>query len=148
MAQSLEKILVHLIFSTKNREPIIPAATRPELHAYIVGILANHTCPALQVGGAADHVHVLFSLARTATVAGVVEEVKKSTSKWMKRPGLQGFTWQAGYGAFSVGESQVAAVVRYIQKQEQHHRRLTFQDELRKLLDRYRIAYDERYVWD
>jgi REP element-mobilizing transposase RayT len=148
MAQSLAKVLVHLVFSTKNREPTIPAETRPELHAYLVGILANLTCPALQVGGTADHVHVLFSLGRTTTVADVVEETKKGSSKWMKRQGVNAFSWQAGYGAFSIGQSQVSAVVRYIQQQEPPHQRLTFQDELRRLLDRYDISYDERYMWD
>jgi len=148
MAQSLAKILVHLIFSTKNREATIPAETRPQLHAYLVGILANRTCPALQVGGTADHVHVLFSLGRTTTVADIVEEAKKSSSKWMKRHGVPGFAWQAGYGAFSIGQSQVSTVVRYIQQQERHHRSLTFQDELRQFFDLYGVSYDERYVWD
>ncbi|MCK6554650.1 transposase [Candidatus Binatia bacterium] len=148
MAQSLAKVLVHLIFCTKNRDPIIPAETRPQLHAYLVGILVNLGCPALQVGGTADHVHALFSLGRTTTVADVVEEARKSSSKWMKRQGVQAFAWQAGYGAFSIGQSQAPALVRYIQQQEQHHRRLTFQDELRRFLDRYGASYDERYVWD
>jgi putative transposase len=148
MTQSLAKILVHVIFSTKNRDPLIPADARPELHAYIVGILANLRCPALQVGGTADHVHVLFSLGRTTTIADTLEETKKSSSKWMKRQGVNGFSWQAGYGAFSIGQSQVSAVVRYIQQQEQHHRRLTFQDELRQFFKRYGVSYDERYVWD
>lgn len=129
MAQSLAKILVHLIFSTKKREPTIPTAIRLELHAYLGGILVNLGCPALQVGGTADHVHVLCSLGRTVTLANVVEQIKTSSSKWIKRRGVRAFAWQAGYGAFSVGESQASAVVRYIQQQEQHHRRLTFQDE-------------------
>jgi putative transposase len=148
VAQSLAKILVHLVFSTKNREPTIPAEIRPELHAYLGGILANLGCPALQVGGTADHVHALCSLGRTTTVADLVEETKKGSSKWMKRQGVNAFSWQAGYGAFSIGQSQVSSVVRYIQQQEQHHQRRTFQDELRRLFDLYGISYDERYVWD
>jgi putative transposase len=146
--QSLAKILVHLIFSTKNREPMIAREIGPALHAYITGILENLCCPSLQTGGTADHVHRLLSLARTWTVADVVEEVKKSSSKWMKQQRIASFFWQGGYGAFSIGESQLRALVSYIGEQEEHHRHLSFQEELRRLLDRYGVAYDERYVWD
>ncbi|MEW5977059.1 MAG: IS200/IS605 family transposase [Acidobacteriota bacterium] len=148
MPQSLSKILVHLVFSTKNREPWIESSLRPRLHAYQVGILENLRCPSLQIGGTADHVHILLLLARTMAVSEVVEEVKKSFSKWMKAEGVRVFAWQAGYGAFSVGESQAKAVLRYVQQQEDHHRKLTFQEEFRRLLEKYRVAYDEPYVWD
>lgn len=148
MPQSLAKILVHLIFSTKHREACIPPETRPHLHAYLVGILDRLNCPSLQTGGVSDHVHILFTQARTTALSDVVEEVKKGSSKWMKTQGVPQFTWQAGYGAFSVGESQAATVVRYIQRQEEHHRSVTFQDEFRKFLEKYRVGYDERYVWD
>lgn len=148
MPQSLAKVVVHLIFSTKNREPFIRREVREHLHAYITGTLQNLHCPSLRTGGTTDHVHTLFSLARTSTVAEVVEAVKKSSSKWMKQQGTEKFSWQAGYGAFSVSESQVRTVVDYISRQEEHHRRLTFQDEFRAFLRRYEIAYDERYVWD
>lgn len=94
-------------------------------------------------------VYSLFALARTISQAEVVEEVKRGSSKWMKADGgVPGFTWQAGYSAFSIGESQVESVIAYIQNQEQHHQKLTFQEEFRRFLDRYRLAYDERYVWD
>jgi putative transposase len=146
--QSLAKVLVHLIFSTKNREPLIRPEVRPALHAYLTGTLANLHCPSLQTGGTADHVHSLFSLTRTRTIAGVAEELKKSSSRWMKREGVSQFAWQAGYGAFSVSESRADAVIRYIARQEEHHRRVTFQEELREFLKRYRVTYDERYVWD
>ncbi len=148
MPQSLAKVLVHLIFSTKNREPLVHREVRAALHAYLAGILQNLQCPSLQTGGTADHVHTLFSLGRTHTIAEVVEEMKKSSSKWMKQQGVRGFSWQAGYGAFSVGESQAAAVIRYVSRQEERHRELTFQEEFRRLLDRYGVAYDERYIWD
>ena len=148
MPQSLSKILVHLIFSTKHREPTITDELRPRLHAYLIGILNNLECPSLQTGGTADHVHILFALGRTTTVSDVVEAVKKSSSKWMKTQGVPQFAWQAGYGAFSVGESQAPTVVRYIQRQEEHHRRVPFQDEFRRFLEKYRVVYDERYVWD
>ena len=148
MPQSLSKVLVHLIFSTKHREPLIGSQIRPRLHAYLVGILDNLKSPSLQAGGVADHVHILFALARTISQADLVEEVKKGSSKWMKTEGVPTFSWQAGYGAFSVGESQADTVIRYIQNQEHHHRKMTFQEEFRKFLERYKIAYDERYVWD
>ena len=149
MPQSLSKVLVHLIFSPKHREPLIGPEIRPSLHAYLFGILANLNSSSLQTGGVADHVHILLALGRTSSQADLVEEVKKSPSKWMKAGGgVPGFTWQAGYGAFSIGESQADAVIRYIQNQAEHHRKLTFQEEFRRLLERYKVAYDERYVWD
>jgi putative transposase len=146
--QSLAKILVHVVFSTKNREHMIAREIRPALHAYIIGILENLRCPSLQTGGTADHIHTLLPLARTCTVADVVAEVKKSSSKWMKQQGSANFFWQGGYAAFSIGESQLPALASYIAEQEEHHRHLSFQEEFRRLLDRYGVAYDERYVWD
>ena len=148
MPQSLASVLIHLIFSTKNREPMIPQEVLPHLHAYIVGILDNLQCPSLRTGGIADHAHSLFSLHRTAAIAGVVEEVKKGSSKWMKQQGVPRFAWQAGYAAFSVSESQKAAVIRYVERQEEHHKKHTFQEEVRAFLTRHGMAYDERYVWD
>ena len=121
----------------------------PDLHGYIVGILKNLECPSIQTGGVEDHVHVLFCLNRTVTQAQVVEEVKKASSKWMKdKSGCEGFAWQAGYGAFSVSESNVETVKAYIQNQEEHHRKVTFQDEYRKFLEKHQVEWDERYVWD
>ncbi len=149
MSQSLSKILIHLIFSTKHRESLIRAEIRPRLHAYLVGVLDNLKSPSLQTGGVEDHVHRLFGLGRTISPAEVVEQVKTSSSKWMKSEGgVTGFSWQAGYGVFSIGESQADAVIRYIQNQEEHHRKVTFQDEFRKFLVRYKVGYDERYMWD
>ena len=127
---------------------MISRQVRPSLHAYITGILENLRCPSLQTGGTTDHVHTLLSLARTLTVADVVEEMKKGSSKWMKQQGIEDFFWQAGYGAFSVGASQRRALIAYIAQQEEHHRHLSFQEEFRRLLDRYGVSYEERYVWD
>ena len=149
MPQYLSNVLVHLVFSTKNREPLINATIRPRLHAYIVGILNQIKCPSIRTGGVEDHVHILFPMGRTSSVAEIVEELKKSSSKWMKDTGeVPEFSWQAGYGAFSIGESQVETVVAYIDNQEKHHSKITFQDEYRKFLKRYKIPYDEKYVWD
>ena len=151
MSQSLSKMWSHLIFSTKDRYPFLSDNNvREQVHAYVATILRNHDCPTLQVGGAADHVHVLFALSKNHSVAQVVYEVKRSSSKWMKTKGLayKKFYWQSGYGAFSVSQSHVEQVRRYILRQEQHHRKVTFQDEYREFLRRYDVEYDERYIWD
>jgi REP element-mobilizing transposase RayT len=150
MPQSLARILVHLIFSTKDRAAVLAPAVRPELQAYFVGILANLECPCLEVGCVADHAHLLFILRRTLSPADVVEEVKKGSSKWLKTraAALRNFHWQNGYGAFSVSPSSEARVRAYIRGQEAHHRKVTFQDEFRAFLQRHRVPFDERYVWD
>jgi REP element-mobilizing transposase RayT len=150
MPQSLSSILVHLVFSTKLREPLINIEIEPELHAYLAVVFRECKSPSLIVGGTSDHIHALFALHRTQSVAGIVEEVKKSSSKWIKTKGsdLRGFQWQAGYGAFSVGASNITMVKQYIATQREHHRHRTFQDEYRLLMNKYAVEYDERYVWD
>ncbi len=150
MPQSLSRILVHLVFSTKNREPLLAGTIMAELHSYLAGTLDNIQCPSLQVGGVEDHVHLLFGISRTRSIAEVVETVKTSSSKWLKGKDacLTGFHWQSGYGAFSVSQSDAETVVAYIRNQAQHHQKMTFQDEYRRLLERYQIVFDEKYVWD
>jgi putative transposase len=150
MPQSLSSILIHLIFSTKNREPFITPAIETELHPYMAKIFRAQKSPSLAIDGTSDHVHILFSLARVIAIADLLEEVKTETSKWIKTKGpeFKNFHWQRGYGAFSIGQSQVEAVKRYIHGQKEHHRRVTFQEEYRKFLKVYGIDYDERYVWD
>jgi putative transposase len=150
MPQSLSSLLVHLIYSTKDRYPFIIPEIESELHAYTSTILRELDCPALAMNGTEDHVHILFRLSRTRTVAEIVEEIKTSTSKWIKTKGglLTKFYWQNGYGAFSIGESGVKALKEYIANQKEHHRKKTFQDEFRAFLHKYLIEYDERYVWD
>ena len=148
MPQSLSRILIHLVFSTKNRARSIPPSTRSDLHAYLAGILSKLGCPPIRVGGPDDHVHLLFLLGRQQTVSQIVENVKTSSSKWMKTRGIPGFSWQAGYGALSIAECQVAIVDRYVQNQLEHHRKIPFQEEYRKLLTEGHVPFDERYVWD
>jgi REP element-mobilizing transposase RayT len=150
MSQSLVKNLLHLVYSTKHREPWIAKEHREALWAYQAGIFKAMGSPALIIGGVGDHVHALFVLSKNHELAKVVEEVKKGSSKWMKSDGprLQQFSWQAGYAAFSVSQSNVEAVMKYISDQEPHHRKITFQDELRALFKRHGIEFDERYVWD
>jgi putative transposase len=150
MPQSLASILVHLVFSTKNREPFIVGDVETELHKYMATIFRELKSPSLLIGGTEDHIHTLFALSRTITVADLVEEVKTSSSKWIKTKGkeFRQFYWQSGYGAFSIGQSNVAALRRYISTQKEHHRRNLFQDEFRLLCKKYGVDIDERYVWD
>ncbi|MEP6912594.1 MAG: IS200/IS605 family transposase [bacterium] len=150
MPQSLSSILIHLIFSTKNREPFVTPAIESELHPNMASIFRALKSPSLTIGGTADHVHILFSLSRVIKVADLVEEVKTESSKWIKTKGnvFENFHWQTGYGAFSIGQSQVFTLKRYIARQRLHHERVTFQDEYRKFLKSYGIEYDERYVWN
>jgi putative transposase len=150
MPQSLSAILIHLVFSTKNREPFITSAIETELHPYMAKIFRELKSPSLTIDGPGDHVHILFSLGGVIKVADLVEEIKTESSKWIKTKGREftNFHWQRGYGAFSIGQSNVAALKRYIRNQKQHHRRVTFQDEYRKFQKAYSIEYDERYVWD
>ena len=150
MPQSLSRILIHLVFSTKNRERVLTSSVRTELHPYLAGTLDNIECPSLQVGGMEDHVHLFFGLSRTRTIADVVEMVKTSSSKWIKTKAAEfvEFHWQSGYSAFSVSQSDADTVVAYIRNQTQHHQKMTFQEEYRRLLERYQVAFDEKYVWD
>jgi len=151
MPQSLARILVHFVFSTKYRHPFLAEKNiRNEMHAYLGGVCKGVGCPVLIVGGVADHVHILSLLTRTLSVADVMGEIKRESSKWIKSKGqmLTKFAWQNGYGAFSVGQSEVERVRTYIAGQEEHHRKKTFQDEYRAFLEEYGVEYDERYVWD
>jgi putative transposase len=151
MPQSLAKVLVHLVFSTKNRYPFLAdKEIRDEVHAYLGGTCNELDCPVLKVGGVADHVHILCALSRSISIAKLVGEVKRASSKWMKTKGkmLTKFAWQNGYGAFSVGQAEFERVRAYIAGQEEHHKKKTFQDEYRAFLKEYDIEYDERYVWD
>lgn len=150
MPQSLARNLIHLVYSTKNRRSFISENVREQLFAYQAGIFKQWESPAIVIGGIDDHVHALFSLSKNFALKKVVEEVKKGSSRWMKTQGerFQDFYWQTGYGAFSVSQSNVDTVVKYIETQAEHHRLVTFQDELRALLKRHDIAFDERYVWD
>jgi len=149
MAQSLAKILVHLVFSTKDRYPYLIAEVRPELHAYAATVLKSSESPAITINSVADHIHVLCSLSRSRAICDLIEELKTSTSKWIKTKGgiLEKFHWQNGYGAFSVSQSQVESVKTYIAAQEKHHRRMTFEEEFRSFLHKHEMEYDERYVW-
>ena len=149
MAQTLVSLLVHVVFSTKNRADLITPEIEPDMFAYVGAILKHHESRGLAAGGTANHVHLLVSLSKNIALSSLVAEVKKNTSKWIKTKGRQfvNFGWQDGYGAFTVGQSNVAALRRYIAGQKEHHRERSFECELKTLLERYGIAYDERYLW-
>ena len=151
MPQSLARVVLHMVFSTKHRAAFLKNADlRPRLHAYMAGVLQNIGCEPILINGVEDHVHILCNLSRTMTIARLVEEVKTDPSKWMKQQGphFADFHWQGGYSAFSVSQSNVEAVRAYIAGQEEHHRKMSFQDELRALCRKHGLEIDEKYVWD
>jgi REP element-mobilizing transposase RayT len=139
MAQSLSRVLIHLVFSTKNRDPLIASTHRDRTFSYLGGSLNNIGCPLIIAGGMADHVHLLFALNRTHSISHVVEEVKKESSKWAKQHVHPNFYWQNGYGAFSVSPSNLPMVQQYIRNQEEHHAITSFQDEFRAMLRKHEI---------
>jgi putative transposase len=150
MPQSLSLVILHVIFSTKDRRPFLDPDTSPKLHAYLATVTRNADCEAYRVGGVADHVHLAIRLSRTVTIANLVETLKTASSKWLKSqsPALAAFSWQRGYGCFSVGPADLDSLKAYIDSQEEHHRTRTFQEEFRMFLKKYGVGYDEAYVWD
>jgi putative transposase len=150
MSQSLAKIYIHLIFSTKNRERCIPYNIGVEFHGYMGGTLNGLGCSPIEINTEPDHAHLLFVMARTESISDVVGQIKKSANDWLRNRDQQfkNFYWQGGYGVFSVSQSAVEEVRQYIRNQREHHKKVSFQDEYRAFLKRYEIEFDERYVWD
>jgi putative transposase len=150
MPQSLSKVILHIIFSTKNREPWLDSGVRLRMHAYLATVCRDLGVDFVQVGGVSDHVHIVTMLPRTLSQAQLVEQIKKTSSKWIKElnASYRGFFWQRGYGVFSVSPSQFEAALQYIDAQQEHHRTRTFQEEYRELLRKHGVDFDERYVWD
>ena len=151
VSQSLAQIYLHVVFSTKERRRFLQDnSIREESHKYLGGACNNLDCPVLRVGGVADHVHILCRFGRSISVADLVKELKRDSSQWLKTKArdLADFYWQSGYGAFSVSPGHVEVLRAYIANQEEHHRTETFQDEFRRLLTKYGLEWDERYVWD
>jgi putative transposase len=150
MTQSLSKILLRLVFSTKKRAPVLDDIFREALHSYIAGILLNLASPAVTIGSVEDHIHLLLQSSKNIGVSKIVEEVKKSSSKWLK--GVDGcsheFRWQTGYAVFSVSSSDVGVVKRYIENQRKHHAKFTFAEELELLLSKHDIVYNKNYLYD
>lgn len=150
MPQSLSKVYTHITFSTKNREILIDADIEEALFQYLGGICKGLNCNPVKVGGYGNHIHILCTLSRTISQATLLEKLKKESSKWIKTKGEKylNFYWQNGYGIFSVNPSEIDVVSNYIVNQKEHHQTKTFQEEFRAFLKKYKIEYDERYVWD
>ncbi|MBI1334056.1 MAG: transposase [Armatimonadetes bacterium] len=150
MPQSLSQIVVHAVFSTKDRTPWLDEALRPALFAYIATVIKSDGHVPIMVGGHDDHVHILFGLARTVPIADMIKKTKVTSSVWIKSefPHRSNFAWQGGYGAFSVSYPSIDAAIAYIANQDQHHQKLSFPEEFRRLMDENGIAFDEKYVWD
>src|SRR3954465_12951674 len=149
MPQSLHVLGTHIIFSTKERRPLLTRQIRPRLWAYISRILQNLECSSITVGGVKDHVHVLCNMTKKHATMKVLEAMKKDSSKFVKTldATLADFHWQDGYGLFGVSPSHMDAVRQYIEQQEEHHRKETFQDEFRRILRKYGVKVDEKYLW-
>jgi len=150
VAQSLSKVYLHIIFSTKDRRKFIESRIEMELYKYIAGILKNMKCTTIKIGGMSDHIHILNTLPRTITQSEMIGILKKDSSKWIKTKGnnYTNFHWQNGFGVFSVSESKVNIVKSYIEDQQKHHKMKSFKEEYREFLKEYNMKYEERYVWD
>jgi len=150
MPQSLAQVYLHIVFSTKKRDPFISADIESELYCYIGGIIKNLDALPIIISGVEDHIHILTSFPRTISIADFIKKIKAGSSYWIKSRGrrFQYFTWQGGYGAFSVSSSKKQAVINYIENQKVHHKKQTFQDELICFLKEYEVEYDEQYLWD
>lgn len=148
MPQSLSIVYIHAIFSTKDRAPLLKdKKLRLELHSFLGGVSKSLDCPPIIVGGVEDHVHILCRFGRTITQADWIKELKRVSNSWVGQR-VHNFGWQSGYADFSVSQSNVEQVTNYISKQEEHHRKRTFQEELRELLSKHEQTWDEKYLWD
>jgi putative transposase len=148
MPQSLAKVNVHIVFTTKYGQKLINDEIREELHSYTIGVLSNLGCYTYEIYANPDHIHILCTLPRTVTMANLVSKIKTTSSKWLKNKGMPDFYWQEGYGIFSVSSSKIEVVKTYIKNQPQHHKEVDCKDEFRLFLKENGIEYDERYVWD
>jgi len=150
MAHTFTNLLAHIVFSTKDRAPFIDMELKPELHAYLGGMVREIKGKAYSINGTADHVHLLVSLPPTISLSDAMKVVKANSSRWVsdKWRERKNFGWQTGYGAFSVSKSNVPGVVSYIGNQEEHHRKITFKEEFLEFLRKHGIEYDERYIWE
>ncbi|MCE9565627.1 MAG: transposase [Planctomycetes bacterium] len=147
MAQTYTRLLYHITFSTKNREPWIDATWRPELHAFIGGLLRNRKGMLLAAGGIPDHIHLLVRLVADRSISDIVRDIKSNSCSWLHERGVMPFAWQDGYGAFTLNPSGIPAVTAYINNQVEHHANKTFRDEFLTLLNEHQIEYDEKYLW-
>ncbi len=150
MPQSLADILLHIVFSTKGRHPWILPEIEQELYRYLGAICQERGCHILEIGGVADHIHLLISFGRSVTVSQLILDMKANSSRWIKTKGVgyKEFSWQRGYGIFSVARSSVNSVVKYISTQKEHHKKMSYKEELLAMLKRAQIKFDEQFLWD
>ncbi|MBN2603417.1 MAG: IS200/IS605 family transposase [Candidatus Thermoplasmatota archaeon] len=150
MSQSLSNVLTHIVFSTKKRQSWLHKEICKELYPYINTILKNNACHVYQIGGMTDHIHIVCALGKTISISKLIEEIKKSTSKWIKTKDKKfaDFYWQNGYGIFSISTTHLQALKFYVANQEKHHKTKSFQDEFIRLLQKNDIAYNAQYLWD
>ncbi len=148
MSNTYTQIHIQVVFAVHNRESLINADWKDELYKYITGIIQNNNHKVLQINGMPDHIHILFGMRPTQSLSDLIKQVKQDSSKWINKQGLVNgkFSWQSGYGAFSYSKSEVSKVVNYIKNQEEHHKKLLFQDEYLKLLKDFNVDYDARYI--
>jgi putative transposase len=149
MANTLTDLIYHIVFSTKNRSPIIHSGIQEDLYSYIAGIAKGQEALVIQIGGVADHVHIVLQLKPTHKLSEVIQKIKGHSSKWINQQNntTTKFQWQEGYGVFTVSASQKPLVIQYVKEQEKHHKKITFKDELVMFLKRHHIEYDEKYIW-
>jgi len=150
MPQSLVRNLIHVCFSTKNRVDLIMPEIEDDLFGYMHGIVENNKSKLILANGTTNHVHLLISLSKVLSISELIGDIKRDSSKWIKTKNnsYRAFQWQDGYGAFSVGYTQIEDVKKYIANQKEHHAKVSFEDEFRYFLNKYGVEYDERYVWD
>jgi putative transposase len=150
MPQSIDNVLIHLIFSTKDRHPFLADPVRESMHGLIATITRDCSCICLKVGGPDDHIHCAIRLARTISISTLVEEIKRNSSRWIKNhaANMTDFAWQRGYAVFSVGLDKSDVLVAYIDNQVEHHKKISFKEEYLSFLKKYNVPYDDRYVWD
>jgi putative transposase len=150
MTQSLADVILHVVFSTKERKPLIHSSIEEELYRYICGICNRLQSPIIKINGVEDHIHLLLQLGRTITISKLIGEIKSSSSQWIKTKGEQyhNFTWQSGYGGFSVSRPNLGTAKKYLSRQKEHHKKITFKEEFLIILQHAEISYDEKYLWD
>ena len=149
MANTYTQIHIQTVFAVQNRKSLIKDEWKDELYKYLTGIIQNHEHKVLQINGMPDHIHILFGMRPTQSIADLMKQVKQDSSRWINNKGVINgkFSWQAGYGAFSYSKDQLPRVIQYIQNQEKHHKTYTFQEEYLALLERHSVDFDIRYIF-
>lgn len=148
MSQTISQVLLHIVFSTKSRQSWLDGKISEELYKYIGSICQTKKSHVIAIGGVADHIHILVTLARDVSISDLIRTIKSNSSRWLKSKGLVDFSWQSGYGVFSVSHSLQETVGHYVLNQKEHHKFFDFKNEFLRLLQRHQTPYDEKYLWD